>query len=93
MEELDVLTIVNRSLKAAGYDGLVSPGEECACLVDDLAPCGDLRSDCVAGVRRPMTKEEIEEELREEADKFEEDEEPWVIDSTLKPRSKGENDV
>lgn len=51
---LDVLRMVHERLKDdLGYDGLVSDGGECACLTDDLAPCGEMRGDCVAGHKGP----------------------------------------
>ncbi len=32
-----------------GYDGLA--GDDCGCLLSDLAPCNDPMIDCVAGYR------------------------------------------
>ncbi len=46
----DVLDMVRAQLIAGGYDGLYCPGE-CACLVDDLAPCDEINSACEAGYR------------------------------------------
>lgn len=43
-----VLDIVKAYLVDHGYDGLFSPGD-CACRVDDLAPCGQMRGDCQVG--------------------------------------------
>lgn len=37
-------------LRAHGFDGLYSPGE-CACLVDDLYPCGKRQDDCTPGYK------------------------------------------
>ena len=37
-------------LRAHGYDGLYLPGE-CACLIDDLRPCGELDQACKPGYR------------------------------------------
>lgn len=51
--ELTVLEIVEAHLRANGYDGLVSEDRECACLVSDLAPCGEMMETCVAGYRVP----------------------------------------
>lgn len=50
---LDVIEMVRERLKSDGYDGLVADGGECACLVDDLAPCSDMKADCSAGHRGP----------------------------------------
>lgn len=45
---MSVLEIVHEYLKANKFDGLFSPGE-CACKLDDLAPCGEIHGDCEAG--------------------------------------------
>lgn len=37
-------------LRNRGYDGIYQPGE-CACLVDDMYPCGERHSDCRPGWR------------------------------------------
>lgn len=51
---LYVLSMVkDRLMGDGGYDGLVSDGGECACLTGDLAPCGEIRGDCVAGHKGP----------------------------------------
>jgi len=48
---MTVLEITKKFLESSGYDGLFSDFSECACLVDDLAPCvGDIR-DCEPGYR------------------------------------------
>ena len=44
--------IIEEYLKKNGYDGLYVEGE-CACLVDDLCPCGEMSSNCAAGYRTP----------------------------------------
>ena len=36
---MEVRDIVKKYLEDNGYDGLYEPGE-CACKIDDLAPCG-----------------------------------------------------
>lgn len=41
-----------RQLKRAGYDGLYFPGE-CACLVEDLYPCGERQEGCRPGFKKP----------------------------------------
>lgn len=46
---LNVRDIVRLQLVADGFDGLVASGGECACLLGDLAPCGDMKHDCIAG--------------------------------------------
>ena len=43
--------LVQAGLRARGYDGLFNDAAECACLVDDLAPCGQPGLECRAGVR------------------------------------------
>jgi hypothetical protein len=45
----DVIDMVERTLKADGFDGLFSEDGECACTVDDLAPCGEIQGSCSAG--------------------------------------------
>ncbi len=44
--------IVKEYLRAHGYDGLFARGE-CACLVDDLMPCGETLRDCSPGYHKP----------------------------------------
>lgn len=53
MNGLSVLDMVRERLIADGYDGLYNPVGDCACTHDDLAPCGDMTSDCVAGWKAP----------------------------------------
>ena len=48
---MDVLDIVKKYLDENGYDGLYSD-YECACLKDDLAPCGEMNMDCRAGYKQ-----------------------------------------
>ena len=38
-----------------GFDGLYNPGE-CACLADDLYPCGE-RGECYPGVKKPCPED------------------------------------
>lgn len=47
----DVSDIVALWLSANGYDGLTEQDGECACVLDDLAPCGEMRATCIAGFR------------------------------------------
>lgn len=55
--QIDVETIIKNYLVENGYDGLVDPDHECACLVADLAPCRSTYGDsatvveCIAGHR------------------------------------------
>jgi len=49
---MNVRQIVGQWLKKNGYDGLYS-SSECACIVDDLMPCGEYYSDCESGYRYP----------------------------------------
>jgi len=47
--------LILEHLSASGYDGLYLAGE-CACLVDDLAPCESMNLDgCTAGYRVDCT--------------------------------------
>jgi len=48
----DVTNMVREYLLLRGADGLVSSGRECGCLLEDLAPCGDMGHDCLAARRR-----------------------------------------
>ena len=51
IEAMSVRQIVAKWLGDNGYDGLYEPGE-CACIVDDLAPCGsECFINCRAGYR------------------------------------------
>lgn len=43
-------TMVKEYLEQNDYEGLCSPGNECACAMDDLMPCGgECAMDCEAG--------------------------------------------
>lgn len=50
---ITVLNIVREYLVVAGYDGLWNPDGECACLRDDLAPCGEMSEECRPGRLAP----------------------------------------
>lgn len=45
---MNVKQMVIAQLEAIGADGLCSDG--CGCVIDDLAPCGELPDYCVAAV-------------------------------------------
>ena len=49
---MNVCVIVQEYLKEHGYDGLHSP-YDCACEVDDLAPCCGDMEDCEPGYKVP----------------------------------------
>ena len=51
MTIIDVKGMVESYLKEHGYDGLVQEDGECACLLSDLSPCGDMLPRCRAGHR------------------------------------------
>lgn len=56
---VNILEIINDYLKANGYEGLVNTTNECGCGVDDLAPCGDITSDCEGAhaIKQPVGAE------------------------------------
>ncbi len=43
--------IVEKYLKDNGYDGLFCSEEPCACLISDIAPCGEPNGECEAGYK------------------------------------------
>lgn len=45
MKEVNVLDIVREYLESNGYDGLCN--YKCGCSIDDLEPCGEIKSDCI----------------------------------------------
>ena len=49
---MDVKEILEQWLNEYGYDGLFSQGE-CACLSDELAPCGESCLECQPGYINP----------------------------------------
>lgn len=50
----DCYEIIRKYLIDNGYDGLFNDGfAECACLVDDLFPCGELYGKCTPGYKVP----------------------------------------
>ena len=48
---MNVIDIVAEYLRANKYDGLCLPEHECACLLDDLAPCRAMSESCQPGRR------------------------------------------
>jgi len=68
--------LVAASLRAQGYDGLFNPGDECACILNDLMPCDEPSINCVAGFRGPPRDDDFDfgvYESREEAEKANEE--------------------
>ncbi len=49
---MTVLDIVRQYLESNGFDGLYSPSE-CGCKRDDLAPCGEMGTECMPGYLQP----------------------------------------
>jgi len=49
---MNVKEIVSEYLKTNKFDGLVWSGDLCGCLLEDLAPCGQISDDCEAGHRQ-----------------------------------------
>jgi len=48
---MNVLEIIKEYLIQNEYDGLYNTAGECACLVENLAPCSESCSDCEPGYR------------------------------------------
>ena len=48
MSNPNVKEIIGKWLKENGYDGLYDEGG-CACTTEDIAPCGYIGMDCIAG--------------------------------------------
>lgn len=57
---LTVIDIVKERLYKDNYDGLFNEDGECACLRDDLAPCGQIYENCMAGHKAPCPGETCE---------------------------------
>ena len=53
MAETSAREIVRLYLVSNGLDGLYSKDGECACEHTDLAPCGEMQQDCIAGHKVP----------------------------------------
>lgn len=62
--------IIAEWLKEKGFDGLYFPGE-CACLLNDLVPCGEYTGECEPGYKRDVdpSKSADGEDWRVERDK------------------------
>ena len=54
---MEVLDIVVEYLQKNNYDGLVNSNYECGCVIDDIAPCGEINGDCVSGYKQMCTSE------------------------------------
>lgn len=50
---MTVIEIIEAHLREHGYDGLCNSDGECACRVDDLAPCAALCEECEPGHLAP----------------------------------------
>lgn len=50
---IEVWEMCEKYLRDNKYDGLFNDTLECACVVTDLAPCGDIQDDCAAGYIKP----------------------------------------
>lgn len=48
---ITVFGIVMAWLREHGYDGLYNEAAGCACLLSDLAPCGEMSMECRAGYK------------------------------------------
>lgn len=58
MRVLTVYQIVLQHLEGRPeVDGLYNESAECACLTEDLAPCGAMSQDCEVGIKRPCPPE------------------------------------
>ena len=64
----DVIEMVRAYLAANGFDGLCAEGGECACLADDLAPCGEIQGDCFAGFKHSYPDRHCENGMECEGD-------------------------
>lgn len=53
-----VIEIVAEYLKSGGFDGLANGDAECGCFLDDLAPCGEMGEQCMAG-RKAVIDDEV----------------------------------
>lgn len=52
MKRIEVIDAVKMAIIDGGFDGLCNlDNDNCGCLVDDLAPCGEMNQHCVLGYR------------------------------------------
>lgn len=49
----DVTQMVTEWLKQNGYDGLYNDDGQCACDISDINPCGEICTECTAGMKEP----------------------------------------
>jgi len=61
-EQIDVEDIVKGRLRLERFDGLWNPEGECACSIDDLAPCGQINLDCKAGYKTDCPGKKTQEQ-------------------------------
>jgi hypothetical protein len=54
MGDMTVIDLLRDALKRHGYDGLGNADAGCACLLDELAECGEICNDCEAGHSDPV---------------------------------------
>lgn len=52
-----VIEIIKKNLIEDGFGGLYNEDLGCGCEIDDLEPCGEIRSDCKAGYKHQGDKE------------------------------------
>ena len=61
MSNPTVIEMVIQALMDGGYDGLFSVDGECSCEMDDLEPCGEIGSECMAGYKTEVCPVECKE--------------------------------
>lgn len=49
MNNPTIKELISAGLKAGGFDGLFNSFLDCACVIDDLMPCGNNCDNCEAG--------------------------------------------
>lgn len=50
---MNALDLLKAALRDRGFDGLFNEYGECACELNDLNPCGECYSHCIAGYKQP----------------------------------------
>lgn len=53
-----VIEIVAEYLQQNEFDGLANSSAECGCFINDLAPCGEIGGECMAG-RKAVIDDEV----------------------------------